>query len=77
MSNVEYLIAPNGTRRAVQIPIELWEALQAELKELRKQREENYVRQSLIEAFEDIKQMKQGGKPVVTAEEFLKELDGE
>ncbi|WP_425390165.1 hypothetical protein [Ekhidna sp.] len=68
---VQYLQDEKGKRTAVQIPIKEWEALQ---KKLRHDKEYSELKESLTQAFKEVKLMQEGKLPKKTLDEFLNEL---
>jgi hypothetical protein len=70
-SNIQYLTDESGKKKAVLIPIEDWEKIQASLEELAGYRE---MRQSLKRAFQEVKEIKSGKLPKKTLKNFLNEI---
>lgn len=69
--SIQYVQDAKGKRTAVQIPIKEWEALQ---KKLRHEKEYNDLKESLSEAFKEVKLMQEGKLPKRSIDEVLNEL---
>jgi len=69
--SVQYVTDQKGKKTAVQIPIKEWEAFQ---KKLRHDKQYAEMKESLKEAFEEVKLMQEGKLPKKTIDEFLDEL---
>ena len=68
---MQYLQDEKGKRTAVQIPIKEWEAIQ---KKLRHDKEYNELKESLTQAFKEVKLIQEGKLPERTLQEVLDEL---
>lgn len=68
---LQYLNDQKGNLTAVQIPIEDWKKLE---KKIKKYEQAFQVKEDLIAAFEEVKQMRNGKIPKQTLSEFLNEL---
>lgn len=68
---IQYLNDQEGNLTAVQVPIEDWKKLE---KKLEKYEQAFRVKEDLIAAFEEVKQMRAGKIPKQTLSDFLNEL---
>ncbi len=68
---LQYLNDREGNLKAVQIPIEEWEKLEGILK---KYEQTLQVREDLLTAFDEVRQMRAGRIPKQTLSDFLNEL---
>lgn len=68
---LQYLNDQEGNLKAVQIPIEDWKKLESRMK---KYEQAFRVKEDLVSAFEEVKQMRSGKIPKQTLSDFLNEL---
>lgn len=68
---LQYLNDQEGNLKAVQIPIEEWEKLERVLK---KYEQTLQVKEDLLTAFDEVKQIRAGKIPKQTLSDFLNEL---
>ena len=72
--NLQYITDIKGNKSAVQLPIEEWEQIQKDLRELERLRNKKLFMMELAEAVEEMNQIKDGKKQARNAEEVLNEL---
>ncbi len=72
--NLQYITDKKGNKNAVQLPIEDWEQIQNDLKELEKLRDKKTFMYDLIESIEEVKLAKEGKIKLQSAKDFLNEL---
>lgn len=71
---LQYITDKKGHKSAVQLPINDWQKIQKELKELEKLRDKKAFFSDLKEAVEEVKLAKQSKLKLQSAKEFLNEL---
>jgi hypothetical protein len=72
--NVQYIIDTKGHKKAIQLPIEDWEQIKNDLKELESFRDKKIFMYDLKEAIEEVKLAKEGKIKLQSAKDFLNEL---
>jgi hypothetical protein len=71
---LQYIIDKKGHRSAVQLPINDWQQIQKELKELEKFRDKKSLLADLKESVAEVGLAKQGKLVLQSAKDFLNEL---
>lgn len=71
---LQYITDNKGHKSAVQLPINDWQRIQKELKELEKLRDKKTFLAELKESVEEVKLAKQGKIKLQSAKDFLNEL---
>jgi len=71
---LQYITDKKGHKSAVQLPINDWQKIQKELKELEKLRDKKAFFSDLKAAVEEVKLSKQGKIKLQSAKDFLNEL---
>lgn len=72
--NLQYITDIKGNKKAVQLPIEDWENIQNDLKELENLRDKKAFMYDLKESIEEVKLAKEGKIKLQSAKDFLNEL---
>jgi len=72
--NVQYITDTKGHKKAVQVPIEDWEQIQNDLKELENLRDKKAFMYDLKDSVEEVKLAKEGKIKLQSAKDFLNEL---
>jgi hypothetical protein len=72
--NLQYLTDTKGHKNAVQLPIEDWEKIQHDLKELETLRDKKAFIYDLKESIDEVKLAKEGKVKLQSANDFLNEL---
>lgn len=72
--DLRYITDEKGHKSGVQLPMEEWERIQKDLKELARLRNEKLFLFELTEAVEEMKLIKEGKVQARNAEDFLNEL---
>jgi len=72
--NVQYITDTKGRKKAVQLPIEDWEQIQNDLKELETLRDKKSFMYDLKDSVEEVKLAKEGKVKLQSAKDFLNEL---
>lgn len=72
--DLHYIIDEKGHKSGVQLPMEEWERIQKDLKELARLRNKKLFLFELTEAVEEMKLIKEGKVQARNAEDFLNEL---
>jgi hypothetical protein len=71
---LQYIIDKKGHKSAVQLPINDWQQIQKELKELKKFRDKKSLLDDLKESIAEVALAKQGKIKLQSAKDFLNEL---
>ena len=71
---LQYIIDKKGHKSAVQLPINDWQQIQKELKELKKLRDKKSLLADLKESVAEVVLAKQGKIKLQSAKDFLNEL---
>ena len=72
--NVQYITDTKGHKKAIQLPIEDWEQIQNDLKELETLRDKKAFMYDLKESIEEVRFAKEGKIKLQSAKDFLNEL---
>ena len=72
--NIQYITDTKGHKKAVQLPIEDWEQIQNDLKELETLRDKKAFMYDLKDSVEEVKLAKEGKIKLQSAKDFLNEL---
>ncbi len=72
--DLKYITDRQGNKTGVQLPINEWENIQKDLKELERLRNKNRFLSEKAEAVEEMKQIKEGTEQARNAEDFLDDL---
>ena len=72
--NVQYITDTKGHNKAVQLPIEDWEQIQNDLKELENLRDKKAFMYDLKDSIGEVKLAKEGKIKLQSAKDFLNEL---
>lgn len=72
--NLQYITDTKGHKNAIQLPIEDWEKIQNDLKELEALRDKKAFIYDLKESIEEVKLAKEGKVKLQSANDFLNEL---
>jgi len=72
--NVQFITDTKGHKKAVQLPIEDWEQIQNDLKELETLRDKKAFMYDLKDSVEEVKLAKEGKIKLQSAKDFLNEL---
>ena len=72
--NLQYITDKKGHKNAVQLPIEDWEQIQNDLKELETLRDKKAFMYDLKDSVEEVKLAKEGKIKLKSAKDFLNEL---
>ncbi len=72
--NIQYITDKKGHKSAVQLPIEDWEQLLNDLKELEILRNKKTFMYDLKESIEEVKLAKEGKISLQSAKDFLNEI---
>jgi len=72
--NVQYITDTKGRKKAVQLPIEDWEQILNNLKELETLRDKKSFMYDLKDSVEEVKLAKEGKVKLQSAKDFLNEL---
>ena len=72
--NLQYITDTKGHKKAVQLPIEDWENIQNDLKELENLRDKKAFMYDLKESVEEVNLAKEGKIKLQSAKDFLNEL---
>jgi len=72
--NLQYITDKKGHKNAVQLPIEDWEQIQNDLKELETLRGKKAFMYDLKDSVEEVKLAKEGKIKLKSAKDFLNEL---
>ena len=72
--NIQYITDTKGHKKAVQVPIEDWEQIQNDLKELENLRDKKAFMYDLKDSVEEVKLAKEGKIKLQSAKDFLNEL---
>lgn len=72
--NVQYITDTKGRKKAIQLPIEDWEQIQNDLKELETLRDKRAFMYDLMGSIEEVKLAKEGKIKLQSAKDFLNEL---
>ena len=72
--NVQYITDIKGHKKAVQLPIEDWEQIQNDLKELETLRDKKAFMYDLKDSVEEVKLAKESKIKLQSAKDFLNEL---
>ncbi len=72
--NVQYITDTKGRKKAVRLPIEDWEQIQNDLKELETLRDKKAFMYDLKDSIEEVKLAKEGKIKLQSAKDFLNEL---
>jgi len=74
ITNVQYITDTKGHKKAVQLPIEDWEQIQIDLKELEVLRDKKAFMYDLKDSIGEVKLAKEGTIKLQSAKDFLNEL---
>jgi len=72
--NLQYITDTKGRKKAVQLPIEDWENIQNDLKELENFRDKKAFMYDLKDSIGEVKLAKEGKIKLQSAKDFLNEL---
>jgi len=72
--NLQYITDTKGRKKAVQLPIEDWENIQNDLKELENLRDKKAFMYDLKDSIGEVKLAKEGKIKLQSAKDFLNEL---
>ena len=72
--NLQYITDTKGHKKAVQLPIEDWEQIQNDLKELETLRDKKAFMYDLKDSVEEVKLAKEGKLKLQSVKDFLNEL---
>jgi len=72
--NLQYITDTKGHKKAVQLPIEDWENIQNDLKELENLRDKKAFMYDLKDSIGEVKLAKEGKIKLQSAKDFLHEL---